>query len=44
LNMEQTDKQKEETINLSEQGYSETATKAIRQWYNPTKKAHIKPA
>jgi predicted Ser/Thr protein kinase len=29
-------KSKEVLNKLSEQGYSETASKAIRQWYNPT--------
>ncbi len=30
-------KSKEALNKLPEQGYSETAAKAIRQWYNPTK-------
>jgi hypothetical protein len=43
--MEQTNKPKEEAINLSEQGYSETAAKAIKQWYDPiSKNQQIKPA
>jgi predicted Ser/Thr protein kinase len=34
--MNEKTKTKEVLNDLPEQGYSETAAKAIRQWYNPT--------
>lgn len=36
---EESTKSKEVLNSLPEQGYSETAAKAIKQWYNPTKTA-----
>jgi hypothetical protein len=36
--MPQQTKPKEVLNNLSEQGYSKAAAKAIKQWYGPTKK------
>jgi hypothetical protein len=36
--MPQQSKPKEVLNSLSEQGYSEAAAKAIKQWYSPTKK------